>query len=583
MKKIVILLFVIILCGYSTETGRSIYREKSIDNGSDVKEETNETTPTTVFTIEFSEFLKELEPIVKRIDPINAYSVDHNIKCDISSNDKLKNIYDYWYKRSLRVNNNSIKKEDQALYDIIKFYLFNNLKYQNNNSLILELMYLDHPIYKSINSLLVFELNNIEDINFYFSIIEELSHTINQETANIQTRDYKNIYANKEIINSIIEKLNVFIEYKSYNENFTNKINNIEGLEDKESYITKNNNLITDNLINPLIKLVDSLNYVVNNETLVIKNLSEYEGGNDLYQSLAYLNTSSIDDVDTIFLNITEHYLDLKDELKALATSNNQVFIDKNNYHYTMIDYESTMDSIKEHGSELYPKYDNYSYQGSYTKSGNGDSVQYLNDNINHNNKDIFKIDKNYVLNDSLETYYSLAYNGYVGKLYLNNYYKNNNINALTRYIEFKGTNNSIATYNALNTYDYIIKNKELSNVIALEKELDIMLLSIIDIGVNYYGWLESDTNKYLEKIGVHDSFIDSYVNKYTNIVKLDPATSLSYSYGLVLYNYMYKQMKDNNISDLEFNTFLVNNYNKPLFMIQDDFNKYDFSSTLGE
>ena len=569
MKKFIILLFAITLCSCS------------IDNGGGVKEEVIEITPATTFTIEFKDYLKEIEPVLKNMDPINTYSIDHNIKYDISTNEELKDTYDYWYKKILRVNKDTLKKEDKALYDTIKFYLSNNLKYLNNNSLILELMYLDHPIYNSINSLLAFELNNIEDINFYFSIIEKLRYTIQQETLYIQTTDYKDVYANKEIVNSIIDKLNVFIDYKSYNEDFKNKINNIEDLEDKESYITKNNNLINDNLMNPLIKLVDSLNYMVNNETLILRNLSEYKGGYNLYEGLAYINTSSIDDVNTIFLNLKEHYLYLQEELKALATSNSQVFIDKNNYHYTMIDYESTMNSIKEHSNELYPKYDNYSYLGTYTKTSNGNSVQYLNDNINHNNKDIFIIDKNYVLNDSLDTYYSLAYNGYVGKLYLNNYYKNNDINALTRYIEFKGTNNSIATYNALNTYDYIIKDKELSNVIALEKELNIMLLSIIDIGVNYYGWEDNNTHNYLKKLGVHDSIIDAYVNKYTNIVKLEPATSLSYSYGLVHYNDMYKQIKDNNISDLEFNTFLVNNYNKPLFIIQDNFNKYDFPITI--
>ena len=569
MKKFIILLFVITLCSCS------------IDNGGGVKEEIIEITPATTFTIEFKDYLKEIEPVLKNIDPINTYSIDHNIKFDISTNEELRKTYDYWYKKILRVNKDTLKKEDKALYDTIKFYLSNNLKYLNNNSLILELMYIDHPIYNSINSLLAFELNNIEDINFYFSIIEKLRYTIQQETLYIQTTDYKDVYANKEIVNSIIDKLNVFIDYKSYNEDFRNKINNIEDLEDKESYITKNNNLINDNLMNPLIKLVDSLNYIVNNETLILRNLSEYKGGYKLYEGLAYINTSSIDDVNTIFLNLKEHYLYLQEELKALATSNSQVFIDKNNYHYTMIDYESTMNNIKEHSNELYPKYDNYSYLGTYTKTSNGNSVQYLNDNINHNNKDIFIIDKNYVLNDSLDTYYSLAYNGYVGKLYLNNYYKNNDINALTRYIEFKGTNNSIATYNALNTYDYIIKDKELSNVIALEKELNIMLLSIIDIGVNYYGWEDNNTHNYLKKLGVHDSIIDAYVNKYTNIVKLEPATSLSYSYGLVHYNDMYKQIKDNNISDLEFNTFLVNNYNKPLFIIQDNFNKYDFPITI--
>ena len=523
--KLIKILMIILLCNYTNT------KILSVPPNNDIQD-----TIKPIIKLEFSDYLVELEKVLIDIESINTYS-----------NKEIYNIYNEYYIKLLNVDKNTINNKE--LYDTINFYLLNKTKYYSND-LILDIMYKDNKMFNNINSLLSLGINDNKELDKYTSEFNKIKEYIYDYNIYIKGLDYNHIYLNNNIIDNIIININKYIDYKY------------------------NNKLIEDNIIKPLKILRDTLNNIKNNNNLKDNSISTYNKGKELYEVIVSDNTSSINSVDSIYNDLINHYILIQDKLNNIYINNKQAFIDKNNYHYTMIDYKDTMDIFKDISISLYPNLDNYDYISKYSKDNSMLDILYINDNLIHNNEDIIIVNKNYILNDSLDSYYSLAYNGYLGKLYFNNYYKNNT-NNINRYINFKGTNNSLITFNSINSYKYIIDNKDISDIMSIEKEINIVLLSILDIGINYYNWDNNTIYNKLKELNINDNYINNNIDIYTKLVKNEPGKSLSYSYGLINYNKMYNDTINNNKDILEYNKFIVNNYNKPLFIIKDNYNKY--------
>lgn len=132
---------------------------------------------------------------------------------------------------------------------------------------------------------------------------------------------------------------------------------------------------------------------------------------------------------------------------------------------------------------------------------------------------------------DSNTLYATMAHEGYPGHMYQMTYFTASNPNPIRFILQPNGFVEGWATYCELHSYSYAnTGNDKLNSLAAANYATILCLYAKMDIGINYYGWDESNTASFLSDYG-----FDSTVAKTIfNSIVSEPANYCKYVLGYI-------------------------------------------------
>ena len=151
---------------------------------------------------------------------------------------------------------------------------------------------------------------------------------------------------------------------------------------------------------------------------------------------------------------------------------------------------------------------------------------------IDNHNQNIIRTNPNN-MSPGYETYGTLAHEGFPGHLYQHVYYYKSNPHNFRSAIGFIGYTEGWAVNSQYYAFQFAdIGNAYAAAAISFEDAYYFILYSIIDMGVNYFGWTAKDISKYFEEESMLFNFSESDANYFRDFLIEMPGTYCSYGIG---------------------------------------------------
>ena len=132
---------------------------------------------------------------------------------------------------------------------------------------------------------------------------------------------------------------------------------------------------------------------------------------------------------------------------------------------------------------------------------------------------------------DSNTLYATMAHEGYPGHMYQMTYFTASNPNPIRFILQPNGFVEGWATYCELHSYSYANTGNDKLNSLAVANYATILCLyAKMDIGINYYGWDESNTASFLSDYG----FDNTVAKTIFNSIVSEPANYCKYVLGYI-------------------------------------------------
>ncbi len=469
--------------------------------------------------------------------------------------------------------------EQQFIYDINLTY------YENELSSAPYYLYATNfntsGVHSNIPILLAeYAFYSTEDIDDYLLLVEDSYDYIESLLSYETYRAEKGYRLSDYTIDKVIENCEEFI---NSNPNvlitvFEEKLESFPNLteQEKQDYMQANEEAVKNKLI-PAYQLIIST--LKDTQTLCDEPapLGSTEEGKEYYEyliryytgsskSMSKLKKMAEKEMDYYFEEIMEYYLE-----------DASIFDEYYDYVAPDIPPEEMLLTLQDCLTEDFPELEAPSYEVKYVSKALEemlnpafymvppiDSIDkntiYINGSPEYENYDIFTV---------------MAHEGFPGHLYQQNYFHSTNPHYIRNTLSFLGYVEGWATYVE---YYYGYAYGDMSEGCAVMARNDgllgLALSTLIDFGVNYYGWSVMDTAEYLNSIG----YPQEAAEELYNVVSDDPGVYSSYYIGcleiLKLRDEAEKKLK-NDFDIKEFHQFLLETGPAPFDLIADKMNDW--------
>lgn len=310
------------------------------------------------------------------------------------------------------------------------------------------------------------------------------------------------------------------------------------------------------------------------------KGLYFFERGTDYYQYLASVYTGTDYTVDELITMCTENLIKYKNQFLGLAEKNESVYNKMFDASIYGIDTSTYEDKPREEAEvvleglctdilndlqikmlDYVPALPDSSFSIYFVEESLEDSLSpafYMIPPIDDYKNNTIYVNLGSVDGGSL--YSTLAHEGYPGHLYQTVYFNDTNPNPIRNVVQFDGYVEGWAVYMenySFVMYDFGRYNDVLTQLNYSYSMMALLLYSRVDLGVNYQGWTLSDTENYINALGLNGNIAVDLMK----IVISSPATYLKYSIGYLemarLQTYAKKEL--GSLFDMvEFNTAIL-------------------------
>lgn len=382
------------------------------------------------------------------------------------------------------------------------------------------------------------------------------------------------------IINRVIEQCDEYINADSDNPNFlvpvvNNKIDKCDFLTaaEKEEYKNKNTTKVTENFVAAYTYLRNELEKMLGREDdVVLENGKEYIGsfaqmekGKEYYELLIQESLGTTMTVDEIYkylnslvnknLGVYRDNLDLIDEINA-----GNVMEEKGLTLEKLIPF--FMEAIKADFPDL-----DVELQYSITNidpslQENSSPAMYFISPIDDNLTESIYINPSNqeLMRPSSYMFTTIAHEGYPGHLYQNVYMKNlDTLPDVRKLISYNSYAEGWATHIEHYVLNYVYDDPKVSETLLAYNSLTYLIIGMVDIGVNYYGW---DFTKTKNFVGQYFMMDDDEIKDLMYDVTEIPTNYLMYYFSCFQFRDLMAEFKDlmgEEYSDKLYHTIVLN------------------------
>lgn len=286
--------------------------------------------------------------------------------------------------------------------------------------------------------------------------------------------------------------------------------------------------------------------------TMSVEDINDYlyDQSNDLLNELMRLYRNSSEEVEKYYsdnppLSGFSNYRDILEANKS-ALLHDHPEVKNLEYHIEDADPEEKLDEKNIAAYFLIPPLD-------------GDRMQQMR--VDPKGRDV----------NSLDTFITVSHEGFPGHMYHYAYMYNN---IESDYIKTLGVNSFVEGYAVYAEFEALNYLKDLSqpyrDLIRVSTALSYADYSIIDIGINYYGWDLTATLSYFEDAGY--SIDETTGKEIYDYLRCTPTSYIPYSYGYLRIADMRARAEaalGNSFNALDFNTYLLEPGGVPFEIIE--------------
>ena len=332
---------------------------------------------------------------------------------------------------------------------------------------------------------------------------------------------------------AIIDQCRQFIECPEENymiDVFETEINAFEGLteEQKQTYIAKNKELITTELVTAYQTLIDGLEALKGTGTNE-KGLYYFEDGVRYYEYLVRSFTGSAKSVD-VLMEETKNYIYNSIILgQEIMQKDPSVMENWNTYEFCETEPEKILEDLIIKIQEDFPELPEAKYVIKYVHPSMEEHMSpafYLTPPVDDTVNNVIYINQSQVTQD---LYMTMAHEGYPGHLYQNVYTASKNLPLIRNLFSSQGYSEGWATYVEYYAYGIGGLDENLAQVLMLNNSAILGIYAYVDMGIHYLGWNVDDVKACLNYYGLNGEVA---AQPMFEIMVEEPANYLSYFIG---------------------------------------------------
>ena len=426
-----------------------------------------------------------------------------------------------------------LTKEQQFTYDIIMDYIETELSVEDL------LLYSEvlGPVtgYQAQLPVLLaeYKFRTVRDIEDYLALVglvdDMFADLVEFEKAKSEAGLFMPDYAAE----AIIDQCRQFIETPEDNymiDVFETEINAVEGLteDQKQSYIAKNKELITTELVTAYQCLIDGLEALKGTGTND-KGLYYYENGDRYYKYLVKSLTGSSKSIFDLLVATDQHISSCITEMQRIMMRNPNVLNGWDTYEFCETEPEKILEDLIEKIKVDFPELPvPANYVIKYVHPSMEEHMSpafYLTPPVDDTKNNTIYINRSQVTRD---LYTTMAHEGFPGHLYQNVYTSSQNLPLVRNMFSNQGYSEGWATYVEYYAYGVGGLDEDLAAVLTLNNAATLGIYAYVDMGVHYLGWDAAEVGNYLAKYGLNAEAAQPMFE----IMVEEPANYLSYFIG---------------------------------------------------
>ena len=436
----------------------------------------------------------------------------------------------------LTFDRSSLSQSQQITYDELKRYLETQLEYSD---LYLFNTQLSTTIGIQVQLPLIFAEYSFEeekDITEYITLMCDTDRFY-QNIVDYETlRSKAGYFMQDELANEIITQCQTFVQsadsgflITTFDERL-NSLNNISD-EQKAEYKKQNLSAIQEHLVKGYNILIDGLNSLLGSN-IYKGGLKNYPNGDKYFEYLLKYNlgwSKSVEELNALADKYLKKNLIAMQKLHVNEPTLSTAF---ESFSFGISNPADIISDLKNKIKEDFPDAPDVDCTINYISDSLKDyasPAMYFTPQLD--NISVNSIYINPSESDSNTLYATMAHEGYPGHMYQMTYFTASNPNPIRFILQPNGFVEGWATYCELHSYSYAnTGNDKLNSLAAANYATILCLYAKMDIGINYYGWDESNTASFLSDYG-----FDSTVAKTIfNSIVSEPANYCKYVLGYI-------------------------------------------------
>ena len=448
----------------------------------------------------------------------------------------------------------SLSYRQQYDYEALEYSLYETLadKYYYRYSFLLSAA--DCLPEDLISNFVDYTFYDVESIDDYITCLEDIDRFFDDILIYTEEQYKDGLPLLNSWIDYTVDACDSAANKKEDNEfivSFDKKIDALDFIDDeqKKQYKEKNRQVVLDEVIPAFEKISKEVekyrNKAKESERSLYKMNKDYaklvyilRGSNNdemeevfqqLKDSLDYLEAEYVTAVrDPISLEILREGLDGKGSLSLVG--------------------KECLDFLKDNAYEYYPDLGEVDYSVEVLDPDTAPSsaiAYYWPSPIDDVNQNIIRTNPNN-MEEGFETYSTLSHEGFPGHLYQHVFYHKTNPHHFRSTIGFMGYTEGWAVNAQFYAFQFSgLDDYYAASALFTEEAYYFLLYSIIDVGVNYFGWKEKDIIDYFEEESQLFSFDNNQAKELINVVLKYPGMYIPYGIGYSNFMALEKKAKD--------------------------------------
>ncbi|MEE8886475.1 MAG: DUF885 domain-containing protein [Eubacteriales bacterium] len=430
-----------------------------------------------------------------------------------------------------------------------------------------------------VTSLSDFTFNYEEEFDDFVSLIESVPDYMDSILEVTEKQASMGYFITESELSNVLDEIDAVIdagEDSSIISSFNDSIDAFDGLtdEEKQDYKDQVKSAVTDKLIPSFQEAEDKL-MELDGSRDGDDAMCSLENGAAYYDVLVRTTCGYETSVPEVFQILQDRLGQAIEELAWLQT---QMTDEEYTEEIDMDSAEEIMDYLKNHMDD-YPDGPDSGYTISYLNDDEKSDrivAYYLIAPLNGydtSEGNIIRVNPDSTSNPN-ELYITLAHEGYPGHLYQSTYYMDNN-DSLFRYVS--GPSAYTEGWAEYADYEAMLDaplSENSAEYYALNEEIDYVLMAIMDIGYNYYGWSENTAEKFMVNCGFSEEYAAAAASGFLESASGLPSLYISYGLGMAQILNMRDEAEEelgSSFDVVEFHSVILDGGCRPLDMVEED------------
>ena len=430
-----------------------------------------------------------------------------------------------------------LSEQNQLTLDTLLLY-FHTARSLGDNYLLEEYLSPSLGIQAQLPVLLAeYTFRTQQDIIDYFKLLQDIKPYFQSILDFEKVKSEAGFFMNDESLNRIQEQCRSFIQNPDSNymlQVFSDKLDAFSSIsaEEKKELLTLHEKLLKNEVIPAYENLISGLEALRGTG----KNpggLSNFSGGQDYYLYLLQSNCGIYTTLPTLEYRLTRQLLNDCQRINSLLEKNPDLLNNYQNLEDTSLAQpEQMLLALLDYIRQDFPEPQATDYTISYVHESMEEYLSpafYLTPPLDTGSPNNIYLNRSR-LPSSLDLFTTLAHEGFPGHLYQTTYFSAQNPLPIRALFSCSGYVEGWATYVESYAYqyaaDYFDCDANLTTLAQLNRNVNLCLYSLLDIGIHYHSWTEAQAGTFLANFGITSDAVLHDI--YLYIIE-NPANYLQY------------------------------------------------------